>query len=150
MQNIRTTDTSLDQATLKDIESIVVGAGIQASAFMSSLELELKSVPDPSRALNNLHRFLHTGFVVSTLRDFSTHRVLLRIALDLFSQSQFLSDILVRDPELFRWLTTTSVLNTTKERAQYLNEATQVVELFQRTERKLDALKRYHRRELLR
>ncbi len=150
MPSVRTTDTTLDQATLKDIESIVVGAGIQASAFMSSLELELKSVPDPSRALNNLHRFLHTGFVVSTLRDFSTHRVLLRIALDLFSQSQFLSDILVRDPELFRWLTTTSVLNTTKERAQYLNEATQVVELFQRTERKLDALKRYHRRELLR
>ncbi len=150
MPSVRTTDTTLDQATLKDIESIAVGAGVQPSPFMSGLELELRNVPDPSRALNNLDRFLHTSFAVSTIRDFATHRVLLQIALDLFSQSQFLSDILVRNPELFRWLTTTPVLNTTKERIQYVNGATQVIELFQRTERKLDALKRYHRRELLR
>ncbi len=73
-----------------------------------------------------------------------------RLALELFAQSQYLSDILVRDPELFRWLTTTPALTLTKTRQEYEHEASAAVSLFQRSERKLDALKRFQRRELLR
>src|SRR3990172_7604875 len=72
------------------------------------------------------------------------------LALELFSQSQYLADILVRDPELFRWLTTSNALKVTKSRSEFINEALASLQLFTRLEKKLDSLKRFHRREMLR
>jgi glutamate-ammonia-ligase adenylyltransferase len=139
----------LNPTALHDLEVLAADAGVSPSVFLETLRSLLRRVPDPARALNNLDRFLRSGFATAVIRDFAAQRVLLEIALELFAQSQFLADILVRDPELFRWLTTTSALSTQKGRATYVEEAKQASELFQRTERKLDSLKRYHRRELL-
>lgn len=125
-------------------------AGISPRALLRQLRSLVRATPDPQRGLNNLHRFLSTGFSSSTLRDFHSHPLLLEVALRLFSQSQFLSDILVRSPELFSWLTATPVLTLTKTPQDYSAEAWESVQLFHRLERKLDALKRFQRRELLR
>lgn len=139
-----------NSSVLRDIEALVVDAGVPPASVLEPLQQLLDRVADPTRALNNLDRFLRAGFSTAVIRDFAAQRVLLEIAVELFSQSQFLADILVRDPELFRWLTTSGSLREAKTRAQFMTEATQAAELFQRTERKLDSLKRYHRRELLR
>lgn len=138
------------QPSLKSFEGLVVSAGVAPAGFFERLRSDLALISDPVRAVNNLHRFLSSGFSTAILRDFQTHPILQRLALELFAQSQYLADILVRDPELFRWLTTTNALKVAKSRSEYLSEAQAAVQLFTRMEKRFDALKRFHRREILR
>lgn len=135
---------------LASFDALLIDAGIQPKQFFRILKKDLAGTPDPLRAVNNLHRFLSAGFATSILRDFLRHPVLQTIALEIFAQSQYLADILVRDPELFRWLTATAVLKSEKSRETFRDEARAAVEPFSRADRKLDALKRFHRREILR
>lgn len=135
---------------LQTFEWLVVNAGLDPEKFFRQFRKDLAGTADPLMAANNLHRFLTAGFSTAILADFGNHPVLLKIALELFGQSQYLADILVRDPELFRWLTTTNALKVRKSRPEYVNEALASLQLFTRMEKKLDSLKRFHRREMLR
>jgi glutamate-ammonia-ligase adenylyltransferase len=141
-----TTDDQLFHA----IGQLAAGAGLPPPLFLKNLKADVRATAHPRRALNSFHRFLMTGFSSAWMRDFDSHRLLQQILLELSSQSQFLADILVRNPELFRWLTTSNVLKTTKTRDEYIAQASDAVKLFQRSEKKLDSLKRFQRRELLR
>jgi [glutamine synthetase] adenylyltransferase / [glutamine synthetase]-adenylyl-L-tyrosine phosphorylase len=141
-----TTDDQLYHA----IGQLAADAGLPPPLFLKNLKSDVRSTAHPRRALNSFHRFLMTGFSSAWMRDFDTHRLLQQILLELCSQSQFLADILVRNPELFRWLTSSNVLKITKTRDDYVAEASDAVRLFQRSEKKLDSLKRFQRRELLR
>ena len=135
---------------LQSFDAILINAGMKPGPFISALKKDLTRTADPVRAVNNLHRFLTSGFPTTVLRDFHQHRVLQQIALELFSQSQYLADVLVRDPGLFRWLTTTPALKIAKSNTELLQEALSAANLFSRLDRKLDSLKRFHRREILR
>ncbi|GJQ21148.1 MAG: glutamate-ammonia-ligase adenylyltransferase [Bacteroidia bacterium] len=135
---------------LASFDSLLTTAGIPPERFFKTLRKDLAGTADPLRAVNNLHRFLSAGFTTAILNDFQRYPVLQRITLELFSQSQYLADILVRDPELFRWLTATPVLRRTKESMEFRKEALAAMESFSRTDRKLDALRRFRRREILR
>ena len=141
-----TTDDQLYDA----IGQLAADAGLSPLLFIKNLKSDVRVTAHPRRALNSFHRFLMTGFSSAWMRDFETHRLLQQILLELSSQSQFLADILVRNPELFRWLTSSNVLTITKTRENYVAEASDAIKLFQRSEKKLDSLKRFQRRELLR
>src|SRR3989304_274602 len=141
---------SVSPQELKSFEWLVIGAGLEPGPFFHQLRKDLARTADPIRAANNLHRFLSAGFSSTILHDFPQHPVLQEIALELFSQSQYLADILVRDAELFRWLTTSNALKTTKSRSEFVGEALASLQLFTRLEKKLDALTRFHRRAILR
>jgi glutamate-ammonia-ligase adenylyltransferase len=141
-----TTDDQLYHA----IGQLAADAGLPPPLFLKNLKSDVRATAHPRRALNSFHRFLMTGFSSAWMRDFDSHRLLQQILLELSSQSQFLADILVRNPELFRWLTSSNVLKITKTRDDYIAEASDAVRLFQRSEKKLDSLKRFQRRELLR
>ncbi len=132
------------------IGQLAADAGLTPPLFLKNLRRDVRATAHPRRALNSFHRFLMTGFSSAWLRDFDSHRLLQQILLELSSQSQFLADILVRNPELFRWLTSSNVLKITKTRDNYVAEASAAIRLFQRSEKKLDSLKRFQRRELLR
>jgi len=141
---------SKDEEILRAIGALAADAGLSPPLILKTLKADARVTAHPRRALTNLHRFLLTGFSSAWLRDFHEHRLLQQILLEIFSQSQFLADILVRNPELFRWLTSTNVLKATATKEQYALEALNALSLFQRMEKKTDSLKRFHRRELLR
>lgn len=141
---------SKEEEILRAIGTLAAEAGLSPPLVLKALKSDAKGTAHPRRALTNLHRFLLTGFSSAWLRDFHEHRLLQQILLEIFAQSQFLADILVRNPELFRWLTSTNVLKTTATKDQYALDALNAVGLFQRVEKKTDSLKRFHRRELLR
>jgi len=141
-----TTDEQLYHA----IGRLAADAGLSPPLFLKTLKTDVRSTAHPRRALTNYHRFLMTGFSSAWLRDFDAHQLLQQILLELFSQSQFLADLVVRNPELFRWLTSSNVLKITKTSREYSAEAADAIGLFQRSEKKLDSLKRFQRRELLR
>ncbi|MBI3110835.1 MAG: hypothetical protein HYZ01_04590 [Ignavibacteriales bacterium] len=141
---------STEESLFIAIGGMAAQAGISPRALLKQLRPVVRGTPDPTRGLNNLHRFLAAGFSSTILRDFHLHPMLLDVALQLFSQSQFLADILVRNPELFSWLTASPALKVRKTPQDFAAEAGDAARLFNRLERKLDSLKRFQRRELLR
>lgn len=142
--------TSPAQTPLRMIEEAALRTGLDARALGRRIGELSASAPDPERALRNLHRIVETSFSTSLLRDFAAHPVLLDVTFELVGQSQYLADIIVRDPELLRWLTASDVLTRARSAADLETEARGTMELFERPERRLDALRRFHRREMLR
>ncbi|MEK6566399.1 MAG: hypothetical protein AABZ41_06815 [Bacteroidota bacterium] len=135
---------------LRSLGPMLVSAGISPADFIPELNRSLSKSADRRRALNNFLRFVTSAASPSLLHEFASQEVLLALALDLFAQSEYLTDILVRNPELFQWLTTSDVLNKAKSTELLRTEALASAEPFERTEKKLSALKRFHRREMLR
>lgn len=108
------------------------------------------NLPSPDKALLNIHRMAEASFGISFTRDLVRHPVLLDLALKIGSQSQFLSDVVVRDPELFRWLTTSEVLSITKSSDDFTGELEKQISLFEKRSTQYNAIRRFYRKELLR
>jgi [glutamine synthetase] adenylyltransferase / [glutamine synthetase]-adenylyl-L-tyrosine phosphorylase len=110
----------------------------------------LRSSPDPDKALVNLHRIEDVSFGSTLLTDLLRYPVLLDLLVTVASRSQFLSDILVRNPSWFRWLTASDVLGKTKSAEDLKAELGQQINAFEKSLAKFNAVRRFQRRELLR
>ena len=154
--SIPSSSHKLSAVTLRHIKTIEkfffdAGLGEHAPMFFGPLETRLTRSADETMASTNLLRFIESSFNQTTLlRDLSEHPVLLETLVLIFSVSQYFSDILIRDPELFRWLTATNILDQSKTKEEFLNASRQSLEPFQSHSRKLNVLKRFQRREMLR
>ena len=138
---------------IKTIEKILFDAGLGelAPAFFTPLEKQLSRSADETMASTNFLRFIESSFnQAAMLRDLSDHPVLLETLVLIFGVSQYFSEILIRDPELFRWLTATNVLDQSRTKEEFLNASRQSIEPFESFSRKLNVLKRFQRREMLR
>lgn len=111
----------------------------------------LRQVPDPDLTLNNLERFgqavLNRRFLLGLFRD---HPRVLNLACTIFGSSQFLSDILVRHPQLFEWLLEPGVVRQPKRKAELTEEIESVVHGHTTAERAWAALRRYKVQQILR
>jgi glutamate-ammonia-ligase adenylyltransferase len=127
------------------------GSRFPIEQFAESLRQQLLSSPDPGMALTNLVRFSETAVSKTTLfNDLIQYPVALEVLMKIFAFSQYFADILVREPGLFQWLTTSDVLIIPVSR-QYLEaEVDRLRTTFENPDRLLEALKRIHRREMLR
>jgi glutamate-ammonia-ligase adenylyltransferase len=123
----------------------------QLESVLPTLLTGLRRVPDPDQALNNLERFhqavLDPRFLLGLFRD--SPRIL-HLLLTIFGSSQFLSDILVRHPQLFEWLLEPGVIRRPTGREELSEEALRVVTAAPTLERKWSALRRLKVREILR
>ncbi|MBI2454681.1 MAG: bifunctional [glutamate--ammonia ligase]-adenylyl-L-tyrosine phosphorylase/[glutamate--ammonia-ligase] adenylyltransferase [candidate division NC10 bacterium] len=137
----------------KNIELLAPDAAVrsQLEAVLPSLLTGLKRVPDPDLALNNLERFnqavLDRRFLLGLLRD---NPRILHLLLTIFGSSQFLSDILVRHPQLFEWLLEPGIIRRPKRKEELAEEARQVAAAAPTLERKWSALRRFKVQEILR
>ncbi len=111
----------------------------------------LANIPDPDMTLNNLERFfgvvIDRGFLFALLRD---HRKSLDLLLTIFGSSQYLSDVLIRYPQLFEWLLEPGVLRWPVQKADLGRELTKMTDRARSGERKWEALRRFKMREILR
>jgi len=114
--------------------------------FMSAIT----NAPAPDKALLNVYRMTEASFGVSFARDLVRYPVLMDLAVKIGMHSQFLSDIIVRDPELFRWLTTSDVLSITKTHNDFVGELEKQIEPFDKRENQFNVIRRFYRREILR
>ncbi|HTX18800.1 MAG TPA: hypothetical protein VMG34_09075 [Bacteroidota bacterium] len=137
----------------KIIEEILFtsGLGDRVSHFFASFSAQLARSSDEVMATTNFLRFLEASFNRTTLlRDLDDHPILLETLFLIFGSSQYFADVLIRDPELFRWLTATEILETPRSREDYSSLARQATDPLRTVGRKLNTLKRFHRREMLR
>ncbi len=119
--------------------------------FSLALLRGLKSSADPDLALTGFVRFVGAGFGGAPLfNDLLQYPAYGDLLFSLFGHSQYFADVLVREPALFRWLTSSGALASPLSAAYLRPEIERVLETFRSPEKRLDALKRLHRRELLR
>ncbi len=120
--------------------------GSMAGSLMDSL----RRAPDPDSALVGFERYLSTRTSKINFLNYLAEDI---IALDLLVQvlgtSPFLSEILIRNPEYFHWLRH-EYDRAPFDAAHYEEEISPLLETLQGAAAKLDALKRFKRRHLLR
>lgn len=120
-------------------------------ALLPALLTALRRVPDPDQALNNLERYglavLDRRFLLGLFRD---HPPILHLALTIFGSSQFLSDLLIRQPQLFEWLLEPGTIRRPKGRADLFEEAAAAVDTRGPAEQRWTGLRRFKAREILR
>ncbi len=112
---------------------------------------ELHESPAPDMALANLAHF--SQMIISRMTFFSSLKqnpALTQMLITLFGQSQFLSDALIRNPEYFDWFIDSAMLSAAKSRQEMFDELEPMVGLFTTHESRLNALRRFKRREMLR
>jgi len=119
-----------------------------AEAHLASVLLD---VPDPERFLLHLDRFIEASFnPAGILEDLFGRPALLAQYARLVASSGWLADTLVREARLFRWLFESGVLEQQPSRPALRRAAENTMQRFARSEQRLNALRRFQRRELLR
>ncbi len=106
---------------------------------------------DPDQALNHWERWLASGVSRSSILEYlrSSPRMLDLVCV-IFGNSDSLAFTLVRDPLVLYWLAEQHVLSTAPTRTGIERTIRQQLGLVTATELKLDALRRFRRREMLR
>ena len=106
---------------------------------------------DPDQALNHWERWLASGVSRSAVLEYlrSSPRML-DLVCAIFGNSDSLAFTLVRDPLLLYWLAEQNVLSTAPTRDGMERTIRQQLGRVTATELKLDALRRFRRREMLR
>ena len=146
-------DPSRAQRNLQTVHEMFLSSGsyYTLDQFSTALHEHLTVSPDPDTALTNLLRFSEVAVSKASLfNDLLKYPMAMEVLLKLFGHSQYLGDILVRDPELFRWLTASNVLMGRQTKSELTSEVQRIEKMFSKPERRLDAFRRLYRREILR
>ncbi|MBI5166770.1 MAG: glutamate-ammonia-ligase adenylyltransferase [candidate division NC10 bacterium] len=120
-------------------------------AVLPHLLQSLKSSPDPDMALNGLERYaeavINRGFLFSLFRD---SRRVLDLLVAVFAHSEYLTDILVRHPQFFEWLLEPGILRRPRSQEELYQELSAMVDTLPTLDKKMAALRRFKKREVLR
>jgi glutamate-ammonia-ligase adenylyltransferase len=97
------------QRGARDLADLTRRAGLDGLASLAAIAVQLDLVlprcADPGMALVNLERFMAAvPRLETTLRDLAENPRITEIVLQVFSTSQYLTEIMIRDPELLDWL----------------------------------------------
>ncbi len=129
--------------------AILFGAQTDDDTALDLFEACLCS-PSPDAALLNLHRYLDSAGGVSVFMGTVVgSRPLLEMVTTVFGASQYMSDIIIRSPSTVYWLIegdTWSAPDTVESFTEWLSREASA---FQTTPAQLDAIRRAHRRILL-
>ncbi|MCB0191747.1 MAG: glutamine synthetase adenylyltransferase [Anaerolineae bacterium] len=116
----------------------------------------LAEITNPDNVLTNFERFINNASnQLDLYRDFAANPRAIEILLTIFEGSQFLTEILLRNPHYFDRLTAHHQLTQPKALAQFLTDTrTRLSRTFDKADPQsiatLDSLRRYQRWELLR
>jgi glutamate-ammonia-ligase adenylyltransferase len=136
----------------RDLIDLTRRAGPERLARIAQIAVQLDAVlpgcPDPGMALTNLERFLGAvrrldDTLDQLVGDARTTEILLHV----FSTSQYFSEVLIRDPELFDWLRSGA---ERRDRAALVEELWETVSALTSEDEQKLAFRRFRRRESLR
>lgn len=121
-----------------------------ATRFDALLADCLATLPDERRALVHLDRYLEASYSPQTvIDDFLRRPALAALFVRLVGVSGYAADLLVRDAQLFRWLTDGGGLEARATSVDMHAAARAAFDAFEREERRIASLKRWQRREML-
>jgi glutamate-ammonia-ligase adenylyltransferase len=123
----------------------------QLAVILPSLLEAIGKTADPDLALNQWERWLASGVSRSAVLEYLRGAPrMVDLVCVIFGNSNSLASTLVRDPLLLYWLAQQKVLSTAPTKVGMERTVRQNLETVDATELKLDALRRFRRREMLR
>lgn len=132
----------------------LAGQGVtdeDVALLLPSLLDAVGDCPDPDRSLGNFVRWAEALVNRSThFRYLLTHPAGLRILFAVGAASQYLADLLARDPEYVEILTNPGVRSGARPPDQVLRELSGLVKRIATPSLQLDAMRRFRQREYLR
>src|SRR5262249_14631497 len=136
----------------RDLVDLTRRAGPGRPARVARIAVQLDAVlpgcPEPGMALTNLERFLGAVRQLDeTLDQLVGDARTTEILLQVFSTSQYFSEVLIRDPGLFNWLRAGA---ERRERATLVEELWETLSALDSEEEQKLALRRFRHRESLR
>lgn len=121
------------------------------AAILQDLLESLSETADPDQALNHWECFLHTtGSRIQLLHYLAGAPRMLHMLCTLFGNSPYLAQTLIRDPLLVYWLAEEQVLTRRPSWRELQTAVHNMLANVTALELKLDALRRFKRREMLR
>jgi glutamine synthetase adenylyltransferase len=121
-----------------------------AEEKFADLAIACLESPSPDSALTNLRRFLEiSGSPAVFLDTIAQAPPLVDMLITTFGSSQYMADILIRNPGYLYWLMDSGTWATEDTVDEYTRTFRYEADLFGSIEAKLNALRRAHRKELL-
>ncbi len=133
-------------------KSVVASLGIDPDAHrqLATVLADLLQTPDPAGALVSLFRYIEaTGGPNALLNTVVGGKPIREILAAVFGASQYMSDIIIRNPGYLYWLLEKQTWDLEDTKDTYLYELRSDAANFQSTEGKLNAVRRFQRRALL-
>ena len=118
------------------------------SSIFSFLMAALGSAADPDRSLINFERFLDS-YGPELFLELEKNPRVIEILVTIFSASPFLTEILLRTPTALELLSNRPALTERKTIEQFQSEAISIAQSVKVDDDKLDAFRRYQRRQYL-
>ncbi len=136
----------------RDLADLTRRAGPASLGQVARIAVQLDAVlprcPDPAMALTNLDRFLAAmPRLEQALHELAEDARKTEILLQVFSTSQYFSEVLIRDPELFDWLQAGA---ERRDRAAMVEELCTTLAALPSDDVQKLALRRFRHRESLR
>jgi glutamate-ammonia-ligase adenylyltransferase len=130
----------------------ILPAGVRPAPNRVGTLLEaITGSPDRDMALLNLGRFTDSAISPARFLDsIYLEPPLCHLLVLIFSCSQYLTDILIRNPGYLSWLIEGGVLEMPKSYNSYASELRDHIAPFADHRRRINSIKRYRRREMLR
>jgi len=132
--------------------SVVASLGIDPDAHgqLATMLADLSKTPDPAGALVSLLRYIEaTGGPNVLLTTVVGGKPIREILAAVFGASQYMSDIIIRNPGYLYWLLEKQTWDREDTKGSYLSELRSDAANFQSIEGKLNAVRRFQRRALL-
>jgi glutamate-ammonia-ligase adenylyltransferase len=136
----------------RDLADLTRRAGSSLLELLARIAVQLDQVlprcADPGMALINLERFTAAvPRIADTLRQLAENPRMTEVLLQVFSTSQYLSELMIRDPELLEWLQGGA---ERRARSEMIDDLWLAVASIADEEGQKLALRRFRHREILR
>ncbi len=150
LARVGVTDPGRASRNIQDMKARVGDSRLFATVVLLGWE-SLRSLPDPDMVINNWDRFTEsTDDPALHCQELAEQPERIRLLLTLFGTSQFLSDILIRDPALFRWITDPQTVARPRTEGELLQQLTSAYNNSSSRREWQNGIRRIRKREILR
>lgn len=119
--------------------------------LLKVVKSELKRIYISNRVINNLSRILENDYYIQAYAsDIEILKIYLKIIINISAFSNYLTDIVVRNPEYLTEFLTSDGLLKQYNRNDFENEILQRLNIFKSVDKKINALIRFRRQHILR
>ncbi|MBX2976351.1 MAG: hypothetical protein KF721_09470 [Ignavibacteriaceae bacterium] len=145
--------TSLSEKFIANLDKRLAGyvSSEDGDKILNLLNTEISKHYFSESSENNLLRILDASYdAVYLLKDIIYQPHITEILITLVSNSNFLTDIIVKNPEYLNWLLSTDALNKELAETSFLKETKDKISLYKNFSTKVNLIKSIKRREILR
>jgi len=135
----------------KIIDNYIYSTGLSPEPFSSQFEKKIKNLVNREETLNTFLRFIENSFSKQTLfKALDDNTNVIDLLLLIFENSKYLSEILIREPNLLFWVLDKKIIDMIRTPEDYYNDLANTISVFISSDKKVDAIKRYYRHNILR